>query len=104
MEPPREIQSEPMNFQKHQLRNMFYKNKGFDGILGQEKGAFFYIKVSLTKTFAKRSPQNIEFDNKLVPTIDAETYQNSMSNLVTEEIIKAIKNHVFPNSKILQIH
>ena len=36
--------------------------------------------------------------------IDAQTHHKSMPKLVTEEIIKVIKIHVFLNGKISQIH
>ena len=36
--------------------------------------------------------------------IDAKAHDKSMPKLVTKESIKVIKNHVFLNGKIIQIH
>ena len=65
------------------------------------------IKSLLTNSSQKRSPKNIEFDTKGVPTWSQNQYQKSSKiNAQTgnEKDYKNIKNHGSLNGKIIEIH
>ena len=106
---PKGSQSEPSNFQKHQLRNRVEQIQ----VLKDSQDAFWKaflfksINKSHQKSYQKRSPQNMEFDAEGEP----KWYQNRCQNSSTinaktgnKKIIEININHVSLNGNIIKIH
>ena len=76
-------------------------------ILLDDRLGLKFFKTSIKKSSRNRSQKKLEYMQKCFQNeveIDATTHHKSMPKLVTQKIMKIIKNHVSLNCKIIKIH